>query len=159
MSLAKGWATDLKSWRRVSESTGSAEWKRVSLHPDNRSLIPSSPGVYVMCVRTRDLHLSGKLFESLMSAIYVGQATNLKVRFAQHVRGDRAGLKQAMQTFRTISFYYIVLKDRQQLSRVEQCLIDALGPSVNSINAMRAREGGEIKAQLLDGVPLRKGVA
>jgi hypothetical protein len=64
-----------------------------------------------------------------------------------------------MQTFRTISFYYLVLEDKEQLSRVEQCLIDALGPSVNSINAMRARDGGEIKGQLLEGVPLRKGVA
>lgn len=112
-----------------------------------------------MCVRTRDLHLSGKLFDNLMSAIYVGQAGNLKARFAQHVRGDRPGLKQALQTFRFVSFYYMVLNDKDQLSYVEQCLIDALGPSVNSINAMRAKQGGEIKARLRDGVSLRKGVA
>jgi len=159
MAPAKGWATDLKSWRQVSESTGSAEWKRVTLHQDSRSQVPAKSGVYVMCVRTRDLHLPGKLFENLMSAIYVGQAGSLKTRFSQHVRGDRPGLRQAMQTFRTISFYYLVLEDKEQLSRVEQCLIDALGPSVNSINAMRARDGGEIKGQLLEGVPLRKGVA
>ena len=158
MAPAKGWATDLKSWRQVSESTGSAEWKRVTLHEDSRSQVPAKPGVYVMCVRTRDLHLPGKLFQNLMSAIYVGQAGSLKTRFAQHVRGDRPRLKQAMQTFRTISFYYIVLEDKQQLSRVEQCLIDALGPPVNSINVMRAKNGGEIKGHLLDGITLRKGI-
>lgn len=159
MGPAKGWAIDLKPWRRISESLGSAEWKRVTLHSDSRDQVPPSPGVYVMCVRTRDLHLSGKLFDNLMSAIYVGQAGNLKARFAQHVRGDRPGLKQALQTFRFVSFYYMVLNDKDQLSYVEQCLIDALGPSVNSINAMRAKQGGEIKARLRDGVSLRKGVA
>jgi len=63
-----------------------------------------------------------------------------------------------MQTFRNISFYYALI-DTHNLSYVEQCLIDALGPSVNSINATRAKDGGEIKAQLLDGVQLRKGAA
>ena len=158
MATTKGWAIDQGSWKRVHEITYKTEWKRVSLNADNSSRVPAEAGVYVMCVTTRDLHLSGKLFDKLMSAIYVGQAMNLKTRFAQHVRGDRPGLKEAIQTFRNITFFYTVL-DKAHLSYVEQCLIDALGPSVNAINAPRAKQGGDIRAQLLDGVPHRKGVA
>lgn len=156
MSVAKGWAIDQRPWLLAHKATQGCTWKRVNLHADNRPLVPDVPGVYVMCVNTRDLHLSGKLFEHLTAAIYVGQATSLRTRFGQHVRGDRPGLKQAIQTFRHISFYFTPL-DKSELSSVEQCLIDALGPSVNAINATRAKSGEEIKAQLSQGVPLRKG--
>lgn len=155
MTAAKGWAIDPQPWLSVLDATKECTWRRVNLDADNRRLVPEEAGVYVMCVSTKDLHFAGKLFDALTAAIYVGQASNLRARFSQHVRGDRPGLKQAIQTFRRISFYFTTL-DRGSLSHVEQSLIDALGPSVNAINATRAQVGGIIKAQLDDGVALGK---
>lgn len=155
MTVAKGWAVNPEPWMAAFDATRECAWKRVHLHSDNRRLVPDKPGVYVMCVTPRDIRLTGKLFENLTTAIYVGKATNLRVRFGQHIRGDRPGLKQAAQTFRRIDFYYTTLH-QARLSYVEQCLIDALGPSVNSMNATRTKIGGEIKAHVEDGIPLRR---
>lgn len=153
MTVARGWAVDTHPWKVLNEAMKGRTWRRVNLHSDYRHRVPEHSGVYVMCVDATHLPVSGTLFDNLCTAVYVGKASSLRVRFGQHLIGDRAGLKQAIETFRRITFYFTSV-DRSDLSYVEQSLIDALGPSVNAINASRATTGASIKARLHNGVAL-----
>jgi len=155
MTVPKGWAVNTEAWQAAFHTTQDCTWKRVGLHSDNRQQVPTTPGVYVMCVKPWGQHVSSILFDHLTNAIYVGQATNLRARFNQHVRGDRPGLRHAIETFRTITFYFAAV-ECDRLSLVEQSLIDALGPSVNAMNVTRVKNGETIRVQLNDPVPLRR---
>ena len=154
MNLQKGWNLDLSAWQLLASLLQDLNWKSVPLASDSRQLVPPDPGVYVMCVGLRWLPISGGLFDRLSNAIYVGQSRDLRLRFSQHVHGDRRKVTQALLTFRSIEFHYAVAP-LTQLSVIEQALIEALGPSAHERNQTRASLGSAITAKVGDAIALR----
>ena len=144
MSIQRGWSLDAQTWTTLASTITQNSWKRAYLTPDYQSRIPTHSGVYVMCVDTEFLPVEGPPFSKMYSAIYVGQAKNLRNRFNDHLRGY-ADVRRARETFRRIHYWHTgVAEDR--LSFVEQCLIDALGPTANRSNPIKAKSLDPVRA-------------
>ena len=79
----------------------------------------------------------------LYNAIYVGQASDLRRRFREHVRGYR-DVVHAESIFRRLEFWYSEF-ERRNLGEIEQLFLDALGPTANGKN-VKARIGEPIPA-------------
>ena len=139
MSTRKGWSLVESDWKRLSDLAVDRPWHRTYLEKDYQSRVPKVSGVYLMCV---EAPIGGKVFDRLYNSVYVGQAINLRNRFNDHLRGY-GDVVFAKATFRRIDYWY-TRAELAELSELEQCLIDALGPSANRGNALRARSGEPI---------------
>lgn len=141
--IRSGWALEAEPWEHLSEALAGRPWKRTYLERIYAQSVTTDSGVYVICASLQHLRVTGRLMDHLYSAVYVGQALDLRQRFGQHVAGYRE-VRQALRTFRRLDFWYAQV-DRCELDECEQSLIDAIGPSVNSIN-VRVRVGRPIPA-------------
>ena len=141
----RGWALRLKQWEQLSNSLGSRDWKRVSLHPDYQDGIPKAPGVYVICGTPRIPDC--RPFKSLFDVIYAGQARSLRRRFLEHCYTPKSELLEARASLRPELDFWFWEADQSDLCRLESMLIKTLGPTANAIAAPA------IKARLGEPVP------
>ena len=123
------------------------EWKRTYLEDTYRHVVPTCPGVYLICSSVQDgitaSGASADLYRRLYNALYVGQTTNLRGRFGQHVRGYR-NVSKARTIFRRLDYWYAHV-GKTDLDDVEQCFLDVLGPAANDRNVL-ARIGTPVPA-------------
>jgi hypothetical protein len=68
---------------------------------------------------------------------------NLKNRFQDHITGYGSVVK-AKVTFRRLDYWWTELA-REDLIKFEQALVNALGPSANEVNVIKAKIGEPIK--------------
>ena len=133
-----GWQLEASLWIRMGMACGTREWKRTYLEETYGLSIPTTPGVYLICASVQDglaaTGVSGRFYKQLYSAIYVGQAGNLRRRFAQHVRGY-GNVHNARNIFRRLDYWYATAL-RSELDELEQCFIAVLGPAANDRNVM-----------------------
>ena len=97
-----------------------------------RASVSQKSGVYIICASMEYMTVSGGPLLRLYNAIYVGQTRCLRRRFREHVDGYRS-IRDAIVTFKRLDFWYTEAQV-PDLNPFEQCLIDALGPVVNTIN-------------------------
>ena len=142
-----GWQLDVSFWNRLSLTCGTQDWKRIYLEDTYKHSVPRDSGVYLICTSAQDgLTVTGaaaRLFKVLYTAVYVGQAINLRRRFEGHVRGYGNVLK-ARSIFRRLDYWYTCVI-AGELDDLEQCLIDAIGPAANDQN-VQARVGEPVPA-------------
>jgi len=141
--MRHGWRLDPKPWQRLAAVCRGQIWNRVYLEDDYRAQIPTEPGIYLICASPRHVLERSTLRDRLYTVVYVGQASDLRRRFRQHVRGY-GNVPAARSTFRRLDYWYTVAS-MHQLDRLEQCFIDALGPSANDRN-VSVRIGNSIPA-------------
>lgn len=136
--IRHGWQLNSTFWSRLANACGPRKWKRTYLEDTYRFSMPNAPGVYLICVSALDgLDTTGgehRLYKQLYNAIYVGQTTNLRNRFADHVRGNN-DIRKARTIFRRLHFWYASAA-KDELNDLEQCFLDALGPTANDRNVM-----------------------
>ena len=143
-----GWSLNRNHWQDLRMALPNSEWKRTYLHSDYLYEVPTYSGVYLICAYLKHIPISGGVMECLYNAIYAGQALNLRNRFSKHVHGYRYVVK-AKSTFRSLDFWYIHV-DRNDLSDIEQHLINAFGPTANVKN-VKAKIGMPISAGSIKG--------
>ena len=142
-SLQRGWSLHATPWRRLKEIGSGLEWKRVYLLPELKAQLPESSGVYVICASPRMIPISGPLSQKIYAPVYVGQASNLRARFMQHVSGY-GGVRDAKILFRRLDFWWAEVP-LSGLDDFEQALIDAFGPAANAKN-VKVRIGEPVPA-------------
>lgn len=120
-----------------------SKWTKVYLEREYKDKVPSKAGVYIICGRTEAIGDMGDAINSMSNAVYVGQSNNLKNRFQDHVTGYGSVVK-AKLTFRRLEYWWSELS-REKLNLYEQALVNALGPSANEVNVIKAKVGDPIR--------------
>lgn len=138
-----GWSLEPEDWTVLQKLLDKTDWSRTYLEREYKDNVPSGSGVYIICVNTKSLGNWGEPFDRLYNAIYVGQSVNLKNRFQDHVTGYKNVVK-AKLTFRRLEFLWTEVA-REEMSKYEQALINALGPSANEVNVIKAKIGDPIR--------------
>jgi excinuclease UvrABC nuclease subunit len=118
-------------------------WRKQPLDLTVKRHVPETGGVYVICAHAVAGPNAAGILAALYNAVYVGQAMNLRNRFADHCRGYR-DVRLAHQIFRSLDFWFSETGDRNE---AEQLLMDALGPPANRSNVIRARINPPVSAQ------------
>jgi excinuclease UvrABC nuclease subunit len=138
-----GWSLEPEDWLILNQLFSESKWKRVYLEREYKDKIPSKSGVYIICGKTDAIGNMGAAINSLNNAIYVGQSSNLKSRFHDHVAGYGNVIK-AKLTFRRLEYWWSEVS-REELNKYEQALVNALGPSANLANVIMAKVGEPIR--------------
>lgn len=143
-----GWSLDRNCWARLRTQAASFSWRRASLDAAWQSRVATTAGVYLICASPKHVPINGKVMERFYSAIYVGQASNLRRRFRDHVRGYGA-VKDAKLIFRRLDFWFAEV-EATALNEVERLLLETLGPPAN-IRLIGARIGAPVPAGQIGG--------
>lgn len=138
-----GWSLDESDWTNLQELLANTRWNRTYLEGIYKDRIPELPGVYIICSNTGSMGDMGPAVASLNNAIYVGQSINLKQRFANHVSGYGKVVK-AKSIFRRLEYWW-TLVESEKLNIFEQVLVNALGPSANEVNVIKAKIGQPLR--------------
>ena len=138
-----GWSLEPEDWLVLRRLLSQSKWSRVYLESHYKDRIPSRSGIYIICGKTNSIGDLGEAINSLNNAVYVGQSINLKNRFQDHVNGYGSVVK-AKLTFRRLEYWWSEVP-RENLSKYEQALVNALGPSANELNAIKAKIGEPIQ--------------
>ena len=138
-----GWNINSAPWERAGKEIQNLEWKKVFLDPTQTFVIPEKSGVYLICGRppvpietdpTKPLAI-------FYNVLYAGQSGSLRARFDTHAKSTSPDLELAKKTFRNLDYWY-ALVENVDLNRIEDVLLDVLGPTANRINApLRGRLG------------------
>ncbi len=132
-----------EDWLVLGKLLAESKWNRVYLEREYKDRIPNKSGIYIICGKTGALGDMGAAINSLNNAVYVGQSVNLKNRFQDHVAGYGSVVK-AKLTFRRLEYWWSEVS-REDLNKYEQALVNALGPSANEVNVIKARVGQPIR--------------
>ena len=138
-----GWSLEPEDWLILNQLLSESKWKRVYLEREYKDKVPSRSGVYIICGKTDAIGNMGAAINSLNNAIYVGQSSNLKNRFHDHVAGYGSVVK-AKLIFRRLEYWWSEVS-REELNKYEQALVNALGPSANVVNVIMAKVGEPIR--------------
>ncbi|MCY4199811.1 MAG: GIY-YIG nuclease family protein [Gammaproteobacteria bacterium] len=138
-----GWSLDLEAWRRLQDIVKDYEWRRAPLENLYKSKVPELRGVYMICGCPKDIPVRGQVMNELYNVLYVGQASNLRRRFQDHVRGYR-NVVRAKSIFRKLDFWYCKTSDTE-VNLAEQQLMEAFGPSANVVY-VKAKIGSPVPA-------------
>lgn len=138
-----GWSLNPTDWQNLQFLMSETKWSRVYLERQYKDKIPNKSGIYIISGRTTSLGNMGEAINSFNNAVYVGQSVNLKNRFQDHIIGYGSVIK-AKITFRRLDYWWTELA-REDLIKFEQALVNALGPSANEVNVIKAKIGEPIK--------------
>jgi hypothetical protein len=138
-----GWSLEPEDWMILQKLLNKTKWSRVYLEREYKDKVPSKSGVYIICCKTHSIGDMGTAVNVFNNAIYVGQSINLKNRFQDHVTGYGSVVK-AKLTFRRLEYWWTEVT-RENMSKYEQALVNALGPSANEVNVIKAKIGEPIR--------------
>jgi excinuclease UvrABC nuclease subunit len=138
-----GWSLDEIDWVNLQRLLTDTKWNRAYLETVFKDRIPNESGIYIICSNTVSMGNLGPAVSSLNNAIYVGQSTNLKNRFTDHVNGY-GNVVKAKLIFRRLEYWW-TLVDSEKLNLYEQVLVNALGPSANEVNVIKAKIGQPLR--------------
>jgi hypothetical protein len=129
----RGWSLDSKIWYVVSRLSEGLAWRCYPLADAWASSIPKGAGVYMIVVRPP----LGDRMKDMLAPAYVGQSSNLRVRFNQHLRGAIRGVRELQLTYPNVAFWFVE-SPAEKIDSLEQALIDSFGPPGNRSNVIRA---------------------
>jgi excinuclease UvrABC nuclease subunit len=138
-----GWSLEPEDWLILNQLLSESKWIRVYLEREYKDKVPTRSGVYIIRGKTNAIGNMGAAINSLNNAVYIGQSSNLKNRFQDHVVGYGNVIK-AKLTFRRLEFWWSEVS-REELNKYEQALVNALGPSANEVNVIKAKVGEPIR--------------
>jgi hypothetical protein len=138
-----GWSLEPEIWINLHKLLSESKWTRVYLEREYKDSVPNKSGVYIICGKTDAIGDMGTAINSLNNAVYVGQSSNLKSRFQDHVVGYGSVVK-AKLTFRRLEYWWSEVS-REDLNTYEQALVNALGPTANEVNVIKAKVGAPIR--------------
>lgn len=135
--MRHGWSLSPAVWAGVREAFEHRRWSRVPFQMRSRVMVPNACGIYVLAAGP-GVGQTGALAR-LYDALYVGQSTNLRVRFLQHLSHPQPQIERATRCF-AMDFWFTCSEEHERYG-LEALLIDCLGPSANRIPGIRATIG------------------
>src|SRR5438128_1375155 len=99
-----GWTLDKAAWMKLITATRDRAWRRVSFSRLEKAQVPTESGVYVFCAKPMSASLNATqhhLLRTLLNAVYVGQAVNLRQRFNDHLQAPMDPMRAARAVFST----------------------------------------------------------
>lgn len=131
-----GWSRAEQPWQVLREtSLLEGRWGGSPFDGAWQDRIPASPGVYVI---TGSPPVKGQ-FAQAWCPLYVGQTSNLRSRFGQHLKGGTG--VSTIRLFANLRFCYHIVADGPaplRLRHYEQLLQAAFGPIANTRNAIHS---------------------
>lgn len=140
MASSKGWSLDGTHWDRVRDALAGKTWTQTYLEHSYSNTVPDGSGIYLICAGAP---VEERPFKKMYNCLYVGQSKNLNKRFKEHIAGYKDVVK-VKETYGRIEFWYASISN-DKLSSTEQAVIDAVGPSANRSNALRAQIGRPVE--------------
>ena len=134
--MRRGWSINPSDWSGLSKAlTASPTWNSVLLTPNDRHMVPESPGIYAICAHPPIVLKTTErtMFQSLATPIYVGRSeSSIRDRFLDHcnTRDERMKLAKKCYSSVRLHFWFIQLP-QASVRNMEGRLIDCFGPSVN----------------------------
>lgn len=136
--LSYGWQSNQEVWKLIPRDLlFDKSWHYVEFAATSAVSIPiGEAGIYMICAcpvgyRFSPSHRNDNVFANLVTPIYVGKTTNLRVRFLNHCRNPSTRVKDAWSCYEdSLVFWYHVLPV-ERISSVEGVLIKCFGPPAN----------------------------
>ena len=140
---SKGWSIEIATWNNL-RAVWPTNWKRIPLDNNySHRIEEDTSGVYLICAGLRNLQVCAEITPALYTILYIGQG-KLQERFLSHCNAQRnIGIAKAKLTYRQLDFWFST-QPSVDLRTLEQRCIDAFGPPINKINAIRATVGEPI---------------
>ena len=137
-------------WRDPISNTyyRNRKWFHVFFKETNKLRVPAKPGIYMFVVAPRHARLRDHTY-----IFYVGQATDLQVRFGQYqkeMRGeaetDRPRVVDFLSYFDGHVFFNYTLVPAVELTKAEDLLVDYITPWANVRTHLKAKLGSPTTA-------------
>jgi excinuclease UvrABC nuclease subunit len=146
-----GWTLDKGAWTKLITATRNRAWRRVSFSRLEKGQVPTEGGVYVFCAKPMSASFNTAqrhLLRTLLNAVYVGQAVNLRQRFDDHLRAPMDPMRAARAVFSTtLEFWFTRASSTEEMCELESLLIECLGPPANR------QRGPTLKGTMGEGRP------
>lgn len=128
-----GWNLDPESWKLLSKLVADLTWKNVPFEKIHSSVVPKSPGVYLLCANTPIVMCPP--FSDFFNVLYAGlSTTSIHSRFVNHCLNPDEGIQDAKRCYgfvtNRMTFYY-AMASSATVADIENRLIDCYGPSCN----------------------------
>ena len=105
-----GWTLDKAAWTKLITVTRDRAWRKVSFSRLEKAQVPTEGGVYVFCAKPMSVSVNATqrhLLRTLLNAVYVGQAVNLRKRFDDHLRTPMDPMRRCRAVFSTtLEFWF-----------------------------------------------------
>jgi len=128
-----GWNLDPESWKLLGKLVADMSWTSVPFDKLHATIIPKSPGVYLICASPPVVKCSP--FNKFFNVLYVGLSTSsIQSRFLYHCRTPDEGIRKAKRCYGLISahmHFYFALASAAAVADIECRIIDCFGPSCN----------------------------
>ena len=131
-----GWTLDKAAWTKLIAATRDRAWRKVSFSRLEKALVPTEGGVYVFCAKPMSVSVNATqrhLLRTLLNAVYVGQAENLRKRFNDHLAGTNGSNASLPERFfpQLSNFGSHRARSAEEMCELESLLIECLGPPAN----------------------------
>jgi hypothetical protein len=140
MTLQVGWNLSKNATDFLPDIFDDVSWNSISFNNSSKVFIPNKRGVYIVSVAS-NIFQNKEPFCNFNTPAYIGMSTNLKKRFDSHTAGssEDALWKRLGSSVNHCTFWYGVFpeKNKGELKRMEQALIDVYGSPLNRINSVR----------------------
>lgn len=127
---SSGWSLDPNAWNELANLLSQRQSGCVKFIAAFTNNIPQSPGVYIFCLSP--LPESKGFIAQLYNSVYVGQATNLRQRFKNHLDG-KTSVEPILRSFTNLDYWHISC-DKDELDWLEKRLYDVLNPMSNKVS-------------------------
>ena len=139
--MEHGWSLDVAPWQNLRKFTSDKDlkWKSTPFDKFYKDRMPTSSGVYIICVRPpSDIPVPQKFF----SPIYVGKASeSIRDRFMYHLSPQAMPkVKKARQVYKLWDnepMFQFVEVNKKYVAELESILIDCFGPTSNDVPGIR----------------------
>ncbi len=126
----EGWNLGLEAWKVLEEEVSRHSGGKLKLAKAFTASVPEVSGIYVICLNPRPQGSS--FLSSLYNAVYVGQATNLRMRFKDHIDG-KTSVAPVLRAFINLEYWYLKCPD-DELNILEKHIYDVIGPKANKVS-------------------------
>ncbi len=146
MTLDKGWTLDYDRWHDLSQIVDDVSWKCVPLDIAHKSVVPDTPGVYMICGKTPVL--CSHPFNKFFNVLYVGLSeSSVRSRFRSHCSKPERDVVNAKKLYKLVgskmSFYFAAMSN-QRVNSCELHLIECFGPSANRQSGNKKKIKGKL---------------
>ena len=127
-----GWTLKKHNWNNLLESISGTYWSRTKLDSLYQDNVPEVPGVYLICLKLKEMSFNEDPFKNLYEIIYVGMSeSSVRNRFLRHCNRPKRGIREAKECFGDNLEYWYTEINSDQVRELEALLIGCFGPPAN----------------------------
>jgi len=134
--MRRGWSINPSDWSGLSHAlTATPTWNSVLLTPNDRHMVPESPGIYAICAPPPVARnsIDRTMFQSLATPIYIGRSeSSIRDRFLEHCNTRDERMKRAKGCYSSVRLHFWFMElPEASVKEMERRFLDCFGPPVN----------------------------